>query len=139
MTNTLKVVKPFLGFEVGDILAYNADTNMYESEYNSEYHENDEDDSASVIYNSTCKISSDYVQSLVEEGYLVDNSVDTKTQNTKFVNVFDEIDNMLASYHADLANIDADEKDTPECLKVEKRTVLSNLIKALNHLKELKK
>lgn len=139
MTNTLKVVKPFLGFEVGDVLAYNADTNMYESEYNSEYHENDEDDSASVIYNSTCKISSDYVQSLVEEGYLVDNSVDTKTQNTKFVNVFDEIDNMLASYHADLANIDADEKDTPECLKVEKRTVLSNLIKALNHLKELKK
>ena len=139
MTNTLKVVKPFLGFEVGDVLAYNADTNMYESEYNSEYHENDEDDSASVIYNSTCKISSDYVQSLVEEGYLVDNSVDTKTQNTKFVNVFDEIDNMLASYHADLANIDADEKNTPECLKVEKRTVLSNLIKALNHLKELKK
>lgn len=139
MTNTLKVVKPFLGFEVGDVLAYNADTNMYESEYNSEYHENDEDDSASVIYNSTCKISSDYVQSLVEEGYLVNNSVDTKTQNTKFVNVFDEIDNMLASYHADLANIDADEKDTPECLKVEKRTVLSNLIKALNHLKELKK
>lgn len=139
MTNTLKVVKPFLGFEVGDVLAYNADTNMYESEYNSEYHENDEDDSASVIYNSTCKISSDYVQSLVEEGYLVNNSVDNKTQNTKFVNVFDEIDNMLASYHADLANIDADEKDTPECLKVEKRTVLSNLIKALNHLKELKK
>lgn len=139
MTNTLKVVKPFLGFEVGDVLVYNADTNMYESEYNSEYHENDEDDSASVIYNSTCKISSDYVQNLVEEGYLVDNSVDTKTQNTKFVNVFDEIDNMLASYNADLANIDADEKDTPECLKVEKRTVLSNLIKALNHLKELKK
>ncbi len=139
MTNTLKVVKPFLGFEVGDVLAYNADTNMYESEYNSEYRENDEDDSASVIYNSTCKISSDYVQSLVEEGYLVNNSVDTKTQNTKFVNVFDEIDNMLASYNADLANIDADEKDTPECLKVEKRTVLSNLIKALNHLKELKK
>ena len=46
---------------------------------------------------------------------------------------------MITTYQTDLANIDIDERNTPEALKVEKKTVLQNLIKALNHLKNLRK
>lgn len=56
-----------------------------------------------------------------------------------FVNVFDEIDNMLDAYTKDLKNINTDMDNAPECLKVEKTTVLKNLIKTLNYLKNLRK
>ena len=39
----------------------------------------------------------------------------------------------------ELKNIDKDMKDQPTCLKVEKTTVLNNMIKLLNHLKGLKR
>ena len=56
-----------------------------------------------------------------------------------FVNVFDEIDNMINTYSTELKNIDKDMANSPECLKVEKTTVLQNLIKTLDHLKTLRK
>ena len=74
---------------------------------------------------------------MVKNGILEDPFA-TKT-NSSFVNVFDEIDDMLIKYNADLHNIDKDMKGQPECLKVEKPTVLSNLIKVLTHLKGLRK
>ena len=57
----------------------------------------------------------------------------------EFVNVFNAIDNMLDTYKSDLKNIDTDMSDAPECLKVEKTTVLRNLIKTLDYLKNLRK
>lgn len=54
-----------------------------------------------------------------------------------FINVFDEIDSLIEKYTYDLNNIDG--QDMPECMKVEQRTVMLNLIKVLNYLKGLKK
>lgn len=53
--------------------------------------------------------------------------------------MFNAIDNMLDTYKSDLKNIDTDMSDAPECLKVEKTTVLRNLIKTLDYLKNLRK
>lgn len=140
MTKSLKVIEPFFGMEAGDEMKLSQDGKMYVSEYSSEYHANDEDDTASAVYNSTCSVSKDYAEQLVKEGYLEEVAPSTKLKDTTpFVNVFDEIDSMITTYQTDLANIDIDERNTPEALKVEKKTVLQNLIKALNHLKNLRK
>ena len=140
MTKSLKVIEPFFGMEAGDEMKLSQDGKMYVSEYSSEYHADDEDDTASAVYNSTCSVSKDYAEQLVKEGYLEEVTPSTKLKDTiPFVNVFDEIDSMITTYQTDLANIDIDERNTPEALKVEKKTVLQNLIKALNHLKNLRK
>jgi hypothetical protein len=60
-------------------------------------------------------------------------------KNDKFVNVFDEIHDMLETYTEELSNIDEDMANQPACLKIEKETVLRNLINALSHLNSLKK
>lgn len=141
MTKSLKVIEPFFGMEAGDEMKLSQDGKMYVSEYSSEYHADDEDDTASAVYNSTCSVSKDYAEQLVKEGYLEEivPKQQQKIADTQFVNVFDEIDSMITTYQTDLANIDIDERNTPEALKVEKKTVLHNLIKALNHLKNLRK
>jgi hypothetical protein len=46
---------------------------------------------------------------------------------------------MLEEYNEELGNIDDDMADEPACLKVEKETVLRNMIKVLEHLNSLKK
>lgn len=143
MTRTLKVIEPFFGMETGDEMKLSQDGKMYVSEYNSEYHADDEDDTASAIYNSSCSISPEYAKQLLKQGYLAEvvpfNKESQSSLKPQFVNVFDEIDSMISTYQTDLANLDVDERNTPEALKVEKKTVLQNLIKALTHLKNLRK
>lgn len=141
MTRTLKVIEPFFGMEAGDEMKLSQNGKMYTSEYNSEYHADDENDTASAVYKSSCSISPEYAKQLIREGYLEEQAPTQPKQEstTPFVNVFDEIDSMLTTYKTDLANLDVDERNTPEALKVEKKTVLSNLIKALDHLKNLRK
>lgn len=140
MIKTLKVIEPFFGMEAGDEMKLSQDGKMYTSEYNSEYHADDKDDTASAVYSSTCSISPEYAKQLIREGYLKEQTPTQKTaEKTPFVNVFDEIDAMLTAYQNDLANLDIDERQTPKALKVEKETVLQNLIKALTHLKTLRK
>ena len=56
-----------------------------------------------------------------------------------FVNVFDEINGLIEKYEYDLANVDEELKNEPECVRLEKTTVLTNLLKVLNYLKDLKK
>ena len=56
-----------------------------------------------------------------------------------FVNIFDQIDALIDSYTYELNTIDESMKDSPACMKVEKETVLRNMIKLLDHLKSLKK
>lgn len=142
MANTLTVNEPFFGMEVGDEMKLSLDGKTYESEFSSEYHADDEDDTATAKYSSVCSISTDYAKQLVREGYLKEAPSTKDTTNapeTPFVNVFDEIDSMITTYKTDLVNLDIDERNTPEALKVEKKTVLQNLIKALDHLKSLRK
>lgn len=136
MTKILKVIKPFFVMENGDTFEYNADTDQYESVYNEEHNSSNEDNSTVVSsYNSVYRISKEYAKMLLDNGY-----VEEVDEKKRFVNIFDEIDNKLSEYNNELYTLKtkADE-NTPQCLLVEKETVLGNMIKLLEYLKGLKK
>lgn len=136
MTKILKVIKPFFVMENGDTFEYNVDTDQYESVYNEEHNSSNEDNSTVVSsYNSVYRISKEYAKMLLDNGY-----VEEVDEKKRFVNIFDEIDNKLNEYNNELYTLKtkADE-NTPQCLLVEKETVLRNMIKLLEHLKGLKK
>lgn len=136
MTKILKVIKPFFVMENGDTFEYNADTDQYESVYNEEHNSSNEDNSTVVSsYNSVYRISKEYAKMLLDNGY-----VEEVGEKKRFVNIFDEIDNKLNEYNNELYTLKtkADE-NTPQCLLVEKETVLRNMIKLLEYLKGLKK
>lgn len=136
MTKILKVVKPFFVMEEGDTFEYNEETNQYESVYNEEHNSSNEDNSTVVSsYNSVYRISKEYAKMLLDNGY-----VEEVDEKKRFINIFDEIDNKLSEYNNELYTLKtkADE-NTPQCLLVEKETVLRNMIKLLEYLKGLKK
>lgn len=136
MTKILKVIKPFFVMENGDTFEYNTDTDQYESVYNEEHNSSNEDNSTVVSsYNSVYRISKEYAKMLLDNGYVEE--VDDKK---RFVNIFDEIDNKLSEYNKELYILKSKaDEDTPQCLLVEKETVLRNMIKLLEYLKGLKK
>lgn len=136
MTKILKVIKPFFVMENGDTFEYNADTDQYESVYNEEHNSSNEDNSTVVSsYNSVYRISKEYAKMLLDNGY-----VEEVDEKKRFVNIFDEIDNKLSEYNEELYTLsNGDNEDTPQCLLVEKETVLRNMIKLLEYLKGLKK
>lgn len=136
MTKILKVIKPFFVMENGDTFEYNADTDQYESVYNEEHNSSNEDNSTVVSsYNSVYRISKEYAKMLLDNGYVEE--VDDKK---RFVNIFNEIDNKLSEYNNELYTLKSKADDnTPQCLLVEKETVLRNMIKLLEYLKGLKK
>lgn len=136
MTKILKVIKPFFVMENGDTFEYNADTDQYESVYNEEHNSSNEDNSTVVSsYNSVYRISKEYAKMLLDNGYVEE--VDDKK---RFINIFDEIDNKLSEYNKELYVLKSkSDENTPQCLLVEKETVLRNMIKLLEYLKGLKK
>lgn len=136
MTKILKVIKPFFIMENGDTFEYNADTDQYESVYNEEHNSSNEDNSTVVSsYNSVYRISKEYAKMLLDNGYVEE--VDDKK---RFVNIFDEINNKLSEYNKELCVLKSKaDENTPQCLLVEKETVLRNMIKLLEYLKGLKK
>jgi hypothetical protein len=136
MTKILKVIKPFFVMENGGTFEYNADTDQYESVYNEEHNSSNEDNSTVVSsYNSIYRISKEYAKMLLDNGY-----VEEVDEKKRFVNIFDEIDNKLSEYNEELYTLsNGDNDDTPQCLLVEKETVLRNMIKLLEYLKGLKK
>ena len=72
---------------------------------------------------------------LLDNGY-----VEEVDEKKRFVNIFDEIDNKLSEYNEELYTLsNGYNDDTPQCLLVEKETVLRNMIKLLEYLKGLKK
>ena len=136
MTKILKVIKPFFVMENGDTFEYNADIDQYESVYNEEHNSSNEDNSTVVSsYNSVYRISKEYAKMLLDNGYVEE--VDKKA---RFVNIFDEIDDRLSEYNNELCSLKSKvDENTPQCLLVEKETVLRNMIKLLEYLKGLKK
>lgn len=136
MTKILKVIKPFFVMENGDTFEYNADTDQYESVYNEEHNSSNEDNSTVVSsYNSVYRISKEYAKMLLDNGYVEE--VDDKK---RFVNIFDEINNKLSEYNNELCVLKSKaDENTPQCLLLEKETVLRNMIKLLEYLKGLKK
>lgn len=137
MRNTLNVIEPFMYLEPGDTFELTKDGNYVAEQHEVFNRNNDDNDAIKSSFYSSFTISPNYAKELIKAGILEDPFA---TKNTEpFVNVFDEIDDMLVTYNSELNNINTDMKDQPECLKVEKTTVLKNMIKMLNHLKGLKK
>ena len=141
MAKILKVTKPFFVMEIGDTFEYDANTKQYKSVYNIEHNGSDEKNTTVVsTYNSVYTISEDYAKMLIDNGYLEESYINTESEKpTQFVNIFNEIDKLISEYSKDLNDIDNEYKDMPECLKVEKVTVIKNLLKLLTYLKSLKK
>lgn len=138
MAKVLRVINPFFVMELGDTFEYSNESKMYVSKHQEEFYKAD-DNSINEIkstYSSDFQISVDYAKTLIDEGYLEEVS---EKADTTFVNIFDEIDTLLAKYKTGLATIDEDMAELPACVKIERQTVLSNMITLLEHLKSLKK
>lgn len=134
MNETLIVTKPYCWMEPGDTFKLSKDGNSYVNTHTHEYTNTDKDMDITSRSETTCSISKDIATSLLNVGILKEDKTETS-----FVNVFDRIDEMIDTYNKDLKNIDKDTEDFPQCIKVEKETVLRNLIKVLSYLKTLKK
>lgn len=136
MSKTLKVITPFFTLGIGDVLELSSDGNFYEFKQEERFGQNSADGTSDYesLFTTSLNISVEHAKELIAEGYLSE-----ETTQDKFVNVFDEIDNLLQEYKKDLDEVNKDADEVPACLKVEKTTVLNNLIKVLTHLKNLKK
>ena len=136
MSKTLKVIEAFAMMEPGDKFELSEDGKTYSCSLNMDW--TADEDFAKTVYSkyaSQYTISAAYAEVLVKEGYL--EPVDAPESN--FINVFDEINTLKAKYAKELDDVNSDTYDFPECLKVEKRTVLTNMITLLDHLSSLKK
>lgn len=137
MSKILKVIKPFFIMENGDTFELSSDGSEYVSEFNmNRYESDDEDSSVTEHYSSKYSISPEYAKLLIEDGFLAE---ENEKSSQKFVNVFDEINSMLETYREDLDTLDEDMANQPACLKIEKETVLNNLITTLEYLNSLRK
>lgn len=139
MAKILRVIEPFLIMDLGDTFEYDNDAKMYVSKHNEEYYFNDDKNVKDIksVYNADFQISPEYAKQLIEDGFLEEAT--EISEKTSFVNIFDEIDTLLVKYSTQLANIEADMRDLPACVRVERETVLQNMITLLKHLKSLKK
>lgn len=136
MSNILRVIDPFFITEVGDTFTLSEDGDTYEFQKNEEFHKAGDSSDINSSYSATFKISTDYAKQLITDGYLEEVS---PKENKNFVNVFDEIEKLIVRYEEQLKNIDLDMANEPQCVKVEKTTVLTNILSVLNHLKTLRK
>lgn len=137
MAKVLRVIEPFFDVDKDDTFVLSDDAKFYVFEKNEEFHTNSsETEDLTSSLKSTFKISIKWAKQLVEDGYLEE--VNEKA-NAKFVNVFDEIEKLLNAYQEELKLIPETMKESPECLRVERTTVLMNMIKVLSHLKTLRK
>lgn len=133
----LKVVKPFSILDKDDMLVPVNNGDDYEIECSENYTDYCEGQEYKAHFNSKFSISKNYAEELVKNGVL--SVVEEDKHENNFKNVFDEIDNLLMKYTKELCSIDEDMEDYPDCVKVEKTTVLKNLTTVLNYLKSLKK
>lgn len=136
MSKTLRVIDSFFTVEVGDIFTISEDGKSYVFQRNEEFRKAGDEGEVNSSYASTFSISVPYAKQLIEDGYLEE--ADEKSK-ASFVNVFDEINNLIVRYETELKHIDIDMADQPQCVKVEKTTVLTNILSVLNHLKTLRK
>jgi hypothetical protein len=139
MAKKLRVLTPFFICEEGDMFKFDPEKKVYLFEKNEEFYKvaNDTTSEVKSSFNSVFSISEDYAGQLIEDGVLEE--VNEKKVQRDFVNVFDEIDGLIVKYAGELEELDTKNDNAPECVRLEKRTVLTNLLKVLNYLKNLKK
>jgi hypothetical protein len=113
---------------------------MYVSQRKEEYYENGDSHSKQIksTFSTNFSISPEYAKDLIAEG-IIEEATETEQNKTPFVNIFDEIDTLLARYTEQLNDVEENSNDIPACMKIERETVLNNMITLLKHLKSLKK
>lgn len=135
MDKVLKVIKPFAQMQVGEVLEYDSEKNEYTNTQSQSYSKLDEDDTYTVKCTSLLTLNTDYINKLIESGYLEPVKED---KGNEHVNIFDKIDEYLKIYVNEIKNLKEDMKEAPACLTLEKQTVLENLIRLLDDLKSYK-
>lgn len=133
MEKYLKTIEDFAMLTEGNVLERDENGNyVYSDSY-----ENDDlrTNGISVKYDTKVVLSENFAKELIQDAVLEE----VKEKDADFVNVFDEISKLRDAYVKDLTNVEKDMKNAPMCLQIEKTTVLSNLIKVLDHLYSLKK
>lgn len=90
------------------------------------------------VYSNKISLSKEFCEKLVKEGSLIEVKEENKSQECCSCKIYQEIDKLLKEYNKELKNVLDNKDEVPECLRVEKMTVLKNLIKVLNYLKDLK-
>lgn len=138
MAKTLRVIDPFFIMDTGDLFEYSDESKMYEAKRSEEFYKMDGESVNEIKskFSSEFQISEEYAKTLIEEGYLEEAKDQEKPT---FVNIFDEIDTLLAKYKNGIENIEKDTVGLPTCVKIERESVLTNLVTLLEHLKSLKK
>ena len=134
MAKVLIVTEPFMGLEKDDEFVW--DGQFYVAQQDDEYMKHDESgDTFQASFQASCKLSKEYANALIEQGYLT-TPCDSCTDEKSFVNVFDEIDNLIGKYNEALKETN---KEEHPAIRHEQETVYLNMIKVLEHLKGLKK
>lgn len=133
MAKVLKVVDPFLRLDLGDTFELSEDGNYYVSSVVEDFTDTlDNGEKYTTKYHADFTISKEYAAKMIEDGYL-----EEVKDKKLFVNIFDEINTLIDKYESELKNLG--NEDLPACMKVEKETVLNNLVTVLTHLRDLKK
>ena len=139
MDKNLKAIKSFDQTKAGDTYKLSEDGKTYvcQVNYDNSYFDTRTGNVMRSKNSYIHEISIEYAKKLIESGYLA--PVTKKTDCTEYKNVFDEIERLLDTYTKDLSDLDDTYKDQPACTKLEAETVLTNMIKVLNHLLTLKR
>ena len=133
MTKKIKVISPFYGLAVGDTLTLSDDGKTYVFE---EHKGINSDTGLQSKFDLIFKISANKVKELVELGTFA--YVEEK-KSSSFVNVFDEIDNLLEEFQEEAKKFVNTNEDKPSWLQKEHSNVIESNIDLLMYLKSLKK
>lgn len=137
MTNKIKVITPFYGLEVGDILTLSEDGKTYSLEVHNGI---DTESGLQSTFDLVFNISANKAKELVELGkfaYIEEDKEEKKSSS--FVNIFDEIDSLLEDFQVEAKKIEQDNEDKPSWLKREYSNVIESNMDLLMYLKSLKK
>lgn len=136
MGKTLKVIDPFLRLDLGDVFEQNNDGDYVATVQEDFTNTSDNGNVFTTKYHADFTISKDYAEQMVKDGYLEDTYSKNEDEKT-FVNVFDEIDNLINQYEGKRKELK--NSDIHPAVKRESEVVYANMLTVLDYLKSLKK
>nr|DAU12217.1 MAG TPA: hypothetical protein [Caudoviricetes sp.] len=136
MTKKIKVISPFYGLEVGDTLTLSDDGKMYLLEVHKGVNS---ETGLQSTFDFVFKIGASKAKELVELGTFAYVEEEKEKKSSSFVNVFDEIDNLLEEFQEEAKKFVNANEDKPSWLQKEHSNVIESNIDLLMYLKSLKK
>lgn len=136
MTKKIKVITPFYGLTVGDILVLSDDDKTYMLEVHKGV---DSETGLQTTFDLVFKISANKAKELVELGTFAYMEESQEKKDSTFINIFDEIDSLLEDFQVEAKKIEQENEDKPSWLKREYSNVIESNMDLLMYLKSLKK